>query len=329
MRTSVRRGAGQTRLRGPRLVLGPAVVLVLVACGSLPESAAWTGRSAPRPRPTAGTAPGPAPATLPPLTPARPPFADSVPKPDRTTDVSPAGDLPGWKQVFMEDFSAGDVPLGASRGRCTGAVECRYKDGTPDTAGKANGGKSGYYPSKCSASETGPWIGTCTPKTAFRWGRRPCPGFPTPAPTRPGRTACFTAATRSVTGPTRCPGFKTAWLLWPDSGVWPRDGEIDFPEGDLGLIIHGRRAFHRWTPRRFEQFFTEKSTYEWHVATMEWRPGQLEFFLDGVSIGVSTTGVPSTPMHFILQTESCLTRLPRPRDAGHVYLDWISIWVPA
>src|SRR2546427_410289 len=29
------------------------------------------------------------------------------------------------------------------------------------------------------------------------------------------------------------PGYKTAWLLWPDSGNWPADGEIDFPENSL------------------------------------------------------------------------------------------------
>jgi len=28
-------------------------------------------------------------------------------------------------------------------------------------------------------------------------------------------------------------GYKTAWLLWPNSDNWPTDGEIDFPEGNL------------------------------------------------------------------------------------------------
>ena len=31
--------------------------------------------------------------------------------------------------------------------------------------------------------------------------------------------------------PTVIPRYKQAWLLWPDSETWPRDGEIDFPEG--------------------------------------------------------------------------------------------------
>jgi hypothetical protein len=30
-------------------------------------------------------------------------------------------------------------------------------------------------------------------------------------------------------------GYKGAWLLWPASEVWPRDGEIDFPEATSTL----------------------------------------------------------------------------------------------
>ena len=43
-------------------------------------------------------------------------------------------------------------------------------------------------------------------------------------------------------------GYKLAWLLWPKSSVWPREGEIDFPEGDLvgsiGASVSTER--HRW-----------------------------------------------------------------------------------
>ena len=110
------------------------------------------------------------------------------------------------------------------------------------------------------------------------------------------------------------PGFKTAWLLWPDSGVWPRDGEVDFPEGDLAKIIYGAVHYDRNGRDAFEKLDSDQYVTSWHVATMEWSPGRVEFFLDGRSLGVSTRR-PTTPMHLILQTESCLTgaRPRRPR----------------
>jgi hypothetical protein len=47
------------------------------------------------------------------------------------------------------------------------------------------------------------------------------------------------------------PGYKIAWLLWPDAyseglATWPQDGEVDFPEGDLAggfwAFMHSRWA---------------------------------------------------------------------------------------
>ena len=66
-------------------------------------------------------------------------------------------------------------------------------------------------------------------------------------------------------------GYKIAWLLWPDSRVWPRDGEIDFPERNLVSdnvmeVTWSSSGRHRRSPR-----------------------------------------VPNTPMHWVLQTETTLT----------------------
>jgi beta-glucanase (GH16 family) len=159
-------------------------------------------------------------------------------------------------------------------------------------------------------------------------GAAPAPKFPNSS-TNPPRANSLLYGRYSVRyRADPMPGFKTAWLLWPDSGVWPRDGEIDFPEGDLSKIIYGALHFARPVDA-FEKFDSDQSANSWHVATMEWSPGRVEFFLDGRSLGSSTTDVPSTPMHLILQTESCLTGCPAPETQGHVYLDWISIWVPA
>ena len=60
-------------------------------------------------------------------------------------------------------------------------------------------------------------------------------------------------------------GFKTAWLLWPDSGVWPRDGELDYPEGDLSQAFYGAVHAGGMIPRHTDVFrsqvtFVERGT---------------------------------------------------------------------
>ena len=56
----------------------------------------------------------------------------------------------------MEDFSAGDVPLGSFPGPLyRDRWSAGYKDGTPDTDGQVSGGKSGYYPSKVLSVKNG------------------------------------------------------------------------------------------------------------------------------------------------------------------------------
>ena len=253
----------------------------------------------------------------------------AAPLPARTTDVTMSGDLPGWKQVFVEDFSAGDVPLGGFPGPLYSTRwSAGYKDGTPDTAGQDNGGKTGYYPSKVLSVRNGMLDWYLHSENGITMGAAPMPRIPN-ASSNPHRANSLLHGRYSVRyRADAIPGFKTAWLLWPDSGVWPRDGEVDFPEGDLAKIIYGAVHYDRKGADAFEKFDSDQSVTSWHVATMEWSPGRVEFFLDGRSLGVSTKA-PTTPMHLILQTESCLTGCPAPTAQGHVSLDWISIWVPA
>ncbi|SDL16943.1 Glycosyl hydrolases family 16 [Arthrobacter sp. ov407] len=239
------------------------------------------------------------------------------------------GDLLGWKQVFVEDFSAGDVALGRFPGPLYSARwSAGYKDGTPDTAGQRSGGKSGYYPSKVLSVRNGSLDWYLHSENGISMGAAPTPRIPN-ASSNPPRANSLLHGRYSVRyRADALPGFKTAWLLWPDSGVWPRDGEVDFPEGDLAGVIVGYAHYSRNGADAFEGFNSGQSSTSWHVATMEWSPGRIEFFLDGRSLGVSTKA-PTSPMHLILQTESCLPRCPAPATRGHVSLDWISIWVPA
>jgi beta-glucanase (GH16 family) len=246
-------------------------------------------------------------------------------------DLKQSGDLPGWKQIFEEDFSAGDVPLGAFPGELYGPRWSEgYKDGTPDTAGQRSGGRSGYYPSKVLSVKDGALDWYLHSENGISMGAAPQPRIPNASANPPRHNSLLYGRYSVRFKADSLAGFKTAWLLWPDSGVWPRDGEIDFPEGDLAGFIYG--ALHYPTLAGGDAFDKHESALDptsWHVATMEWGPGRVEFFLDGQSLGASTAGIPSTPMHLVLQTESCLTGCPLPETQGHVYLDWISIWTPA
>jgi Glycosyl hydrolases family 16 len=43
---------------------------------------------------------------------------------------------------------------------------------------------------------------------------------------------------------------------------------------------------------------------DWHTHAMEWTPNRCEFFIDGKSIGKSTSRIPNTPMRFVCQNET-------------------------
>jgi len=124
------------------------------------------------------------------------------------------------------------------------------------------------------------------------------------------------------------PGYKTAWLLWPISDAWPRDGEIDFPEGNLTDTINAFMHRQEATTGADQDIFRTGARYsDWHTAVIEWTPDGCEFFLDGVSIGKATQRIPNTPMRWVIQTETAIDGTAPPDGAeGHVYLDWVAIW---
>jgi len=68
-------------------------------------------------------------------------------------------------------------------------------------------------------------------------------------------------------------GYKLAWLLWPKSGVWPRDGEIDFPEGDLqgtiGAFMHRQNGTSGGDQ---DPYHSSARFPDWHTAVIEWKP---------------------------------------------------------
>ncbi|MGN6446092.1 glycoside hydrolase family 16 protein [Amnibacterium sp.] len=124
------------------------------------------------------------------------------------------------------------------------------------------------------------------------------------------------------------PGFKIAWLLWPDSDQW-NQGEIDFPEGSLDGPITGSSHRTDGDPADFAWFVdTGTRMQAWHTATIDWEPGRLTFLLDGQSwTTTDPLALPRVPMRWALQAETEIIDTPPARSAqGDILIDWVAAW---
>ena len=222
----------------------------------------------------------------------------------------PVGNLPGWQQVFTEDFTT-DVALGSWPGTYgTRFDQYDYPENPPDTNGggvwrtgkdvSVSGGTADYY----LHSENGvAYSAAILPRTAAQtYGR-----YEVRFKVDPGMT-----------------GWNSAWLLWPDDDVWPAHGEIDWPEG--GLTGTMEAFMHYADPGGGQDPATSNVAFSpgWHTATTEWLPGSVTCYLDGVAFKTFTKKVPSLPMHWVLQSESGSSS--RPTGSGHIKIDWLTVY---
>ncbi len=261
----------------------------------------------------------------------------------------PIGNQTNFKQVFYDNFADENVPLGSFSG-CVRA-STQYCSGLPKTCNTSTGFCSSlpttgpqskwwdypdgwldtqkdcqYMPSQTMSISSGVMnmfihtnsAGTCM--TAV-----PEAKIPNGSLSDGQLYGMYSVRFRSDP----IPGYKTAFLLWPDSETWPRDGEIDWPEGNLtgsmGAHMHKQNA----TSGSQQDNFSSTATYpSWHTATTVWTPTYVKFIMDGVVIGISTSSIPNTPMHWVLQTESELNTTTKPAASaqGNLQVDWVSVW---
>lgn len=228
----------------------------------------------------------------------------------------PVGDFDQWRQIFAEDFAT-DVQTGDFPGSAYNSQWDVYEDGWKDTAAKNEGTNSRYFPSRViSVSE-----GILNKRLHTENGTTMVAAImPAVGDLTYGRFSVRFRADEVA-------GFKTAWLLWPQN-EWPRDGEVDFPEA--GLNEHINAYMHRTgaTSGSDQDAYTSNARFnDWHTATIEWAPSDLKFILDGQVIGHSTSRVPDSPMHWVLQTETCMGGCQPPASAvANVQIDWVTVY---
>ncbi len=243
----------------------------------------------------------------------------------------PPGVVPGWTQIFVDDFTT-DV---ASWGTCTtfaGGRDCPslpavYRDkwwafppSYQDTRQKISGDGGFYNTSNLSMS--GSMLHLVLKRSGgVSQSAEPQPKIPTTGGFQTyGRYAIrFKSDSNDV--------FKVAWLLWRETASW---GEIDFPEADLNSTIS---AFNHHADGS-QSAFGSTTTFgdgAWHTAITEWSPGLVKFILDGVTIGQDTGGnVPSSPMTWSIQSETKLSGvIPASTSDTNIWIDWVSVWAPA
>ncbi|MGH2344697.1 MAG: family 16 glycosylhydrolase, partial [Chloroflexota bacterium] len=182
----------------------------------------------------------------------------------------PIGDTPGWHQIFTENFAV-DVPVGSFPGSMYSSKWTVYPDGWQDTS------KNGtYYPSKVLSVQNGVLNMYLHTENGVHMVSAPEPILQ-PGPHDYGSGLLYGRYTvRFRADPIA--GYKTAWLLWPDSEAWPRDGEIDFPEGDLNSTINAFMHWQNGISGNSQDAYSTSTTYNsWHTATIEWLPASLTF----------------------------------------------------
>jgi beta-glucanase (GH16 family) len=234
----------------------------------------------------------------------------------------PVGDIAGWHQIFSDDFTT-SVPVGSFPGSVYAGKWTAYPDGWKDTS------KNGtYYPSKVLSVQNGVLNMYLHTENGIHMVSAPEPTLPGAVGHEGGLLyGRYTVRFRADS----VPGYKTAWLLWPDSETWPQGGEMDFPEGDLTGTIDAFMHWQNGTSGSSQDAYSTNATYaSWHTATIEWLPTSVTFVLDGQVIGRSTSNIPNTPMHLVLQTETSLNGVaPANSAAGNVQIAWVAAYTPA
>lgn len=232
----------------------------------------------------------------------------------------PVQSFPGWRRAFTDDFNYG-VALGSFPDQIASRWWA-YPYGWHDTTGVGH-----YAPERVLSIHNGVLDIYLHSEDGVHLAAAPVPRLPNTA--RPYGQLYGVYAVRFYADP--IPGYKLAWLLWPDSEHWPADGEIDFPEGNLT----GRMCGHVHLAGGLSGADQTNAcgpaiASRWHTAALAWTPSGVVFAVDDQILGITTTRIPHTSMHFVLQTETS-TDGPGPSgaSAGHVLVDWVSIYSPA
>ncbi len=249
-------------------VIGAAYVVFAPKHGG---PAAGVADSTPTPAPAASAAPASTPASV------RP----SATVPGSSGVTMPRGDLPGWRQTFADDFTAG-------------SIDDRWWNYT----GQPGGDPGGWFdPSH---------VGTADGDLVISGSRADTPngnlyvtGGINNSKSFQQTYGLFKVRFRADVGR----GIAYTMMLWPIGDVWPP--EIDILEDNGKDRKMTSATLHYGTEDTKVHREVTGNFSVWHTAELEWSPGKLIYRLDGkVWTTMATPKVPDIPMSIAIQTQA-------------------------
>jgi hypothetical protein len=270
-------------------------------------------------------------------------------EPVRSTQM-PVGDLPDWKQMVAEDF-LNAVPVGGFAPGNGGYLPSSNPYGTGSSHEMRvypNGGASnnrGYYHAaetlSVKAGVAGAngvldvhckW-GTIPGQTAAR-GKGAAFWFPGPD-NRWSKGPYYRAEfrSRSVDFNVQTGTNYGAVGLFIDGQTWPKGGELDNHENDLGPDERPKGYHHHADPTFTSSNWTQEAFQaphrtrmgDWHIYTTEWTPGRVRYLVDDVVVLDTTRKCPSIAMPYVIQCSSHGAE-PLPTTEGHFQVDWVTLY---
>jgi beta-glucanase (GH16 family) len=227
----------------------------------------------------------------------------------------PTGDLPGWRQVFSDDFNGSSLDSarwGTYSGQPGGSGSAWSGWWSPShwVVGGGQAVDRGYRDPVFGNKWTTAGAGT---KTGQQYGK-------------------YEIRFRIDAGY----GIVVALLLWPSDNRWPP--EIDFAENAGATSDRpSMTATLHYSNSQFVQDVVRADFTQWHTIGVEWTAGKLVYTLDGNPWATrSGSFVPAEPMDLALQTQAGKvgdqydpapdSRTPTEVDLD---LDWVSVYAPA
>jgi beta-glucanase (GH16 family) len=193
----------------------------------------------------------------------------------------PTGNLPGWQQVFADDFAG--TSLNASN---WGTYQ-----------GQPGGDPGGWWDPSHVVVHNGLLELQTYQDPAF--GNRWVSGGLSSARALKQTYGKYLVRFRMDKGN----GIGGIGLLWPSDGGWPP--EIDFVEDGGGNRTDTSATLHYGSSDNQVQRSVSADFSQWHTIGVEWTPGTLTYTLDGaVWATVVNVNVPAVPMEMDLQTQA-------------------------